>query len=346
MATIAENLAAILSAVYGREVRQSIHDALQQCYDNTTAFTLAVDAAGNLTLTFQDGTSHAVGNVKGPKGDKGNDFQYSDFTAEQLAALKGEKGEQGVSPTVSASRTGTETIVTVTDKDGAHTFVINDGVSPAVSISKVGKVTTVTITDASGSHTFTVNDGVDGTGSGDMSKSVYDKDGTGVVDNAENAQKLENHPASDFALAAHIHEISSVAGLQTTLNTLQEGLNTVTGDVATLETTVATKAAQSDLTALQTTVAGKVSAFKKTVSIGTAWTGSAAPYTQEVTVEGLLETDDVDVVPIYDTNVDTAQAEMEAYASMYHIDTANEKMTVYAMEATTTALTVMIKGVR
>ena len=332
MATIAENLAAILSAVYGREVRQSIHDALQQCYDNTTAFTLAVDAAGNLTLTFQDGTSHAVGNVKGPKGDKGNDFQYSDFTAEQLAALKGEKGEQGVSPTVSASRTGTETIVTVTDKDGAHTFVINDGVSPAVSTSKVGKVTTVSITDASGVHTFTVNDGVDGAGSGDMSKSVYDKDGTGVVDNAENAQKLENHPASDFALAAHIHEISSVAGLQTTLNTL--------------ETTVATKAAQSDLTALQTTVAGKVSAFKKTVSIGTAWTGSAAPYTQEVTVEGLLETDDVDVVPIYDTNVDTAQAEMEAYASMYHIDTENGKMTVYAMEATTTALTVMIKGVR
>ena len=332
MATIAENLAAILSAVYGREVRQSIHDALQQCYDNTTAFTLPVDAAGNLTLTFQDGTSHAVGNVKGPKGDKGNDFQYSDFTAEQLAALKGEKGEQGVSPTVSASRTGTETIVTVTDKDGAHTFVINDGVSPAVSTSKVGKVTTVSITDASGVHTFTVNDGVDGAGSGDMSKSVYDKDGTGVVDNAENAQKLENHPASDFALAAHIHEISSVAGLQTTLNTL--------------ETTVATKAAQSDLTALQTTVAGKVSAFKKTVSIGTAWTGSAAPYTQEVTVEGLLETDDVDVVPIYDTNVDTAQAEMEAYASMYHIDTENGKMTVYAMEATTTALTVMIKGVR
>ena len=332
MATIAENLSAILSAVYGREVRQSIHDALQQCYDNTTAFTLAVDAAGNLTLTFQDGTSHAVGNVKGPKGDKGNDFQYSDFTAEQLAALKGEKGEQGVSPTVSASRTGTETIVTVTDKDGAHTFVINDGVSPAVSTSKVGKVTTVSITDASGVHTFTVNDGVDGAGSGDMSKSVYDKDGTGVVDNAENAQKLENHPASDFALAAHIHEISSVAGLQTTLNTL--------------ETTVATKAAQSDLTALQTTVAGKVSAFKKTVSIGTAWTGSAAPYTQEVTVEGLLETDDVDVVPIYDTNVDTAQAEMEAYASMYHIDTENGKMTVYAMEATTTALTVMIKGVR
>lgn len=141
---------------------------------------------------------------------------------------------------------------------------------------------------------------------------------------------------------------NAVQDTQTTLSgisaTLAEKASQT--DLDALETTVAAKAAQSDLTALQTTVAGKVSAFKKTVSIGTAWTGSAAPYTQEVTVEGLLETDDVDVVPIYDTNVDTAQAEMEAYASMYHIDTANGKMTVYAMEATTTALTVMIKGVR
>ena len=32
---------------------------------------------------------------KGPKGDKGDPFTYEDFTAEQLAALKGKKGEQG-----------------------------------------------------------------------------------------------------------------------------------------------------------------------------------------------------------------------------------------------------------
>lgn len=31
----------------------------------------------------------------GPKGDKGNPFTYADFTADQLAALKGPKGDQG-----------------------------------------------------------------------------------------------------------------------------------------------------------------------------------------------------------------------------------------------------------
>lgn len=32
----------------------------------------------------------------GPKGDKGDPFTYADFTAEQLAALKGPKGDQGI----------------------------------------------------------------------------------------------------------------------------------------------------------------------------------------------------------------------------------------------------------
>lgn len=34
-----------------------------------------------------------LGTFKGDKGDKGDPFTYTDFTAEQLAALKGEKGD-------------------------------------------------------------------------------------------------------------------------------------------------------------------------------------------------------------------------------------------------------------
>lgn len=37
-----------------------------------------------------------------------------------------------------------------------------DGISPTLSESKVGKVTTVTVTDGNGTHTFDVNDGADG----------------------------------------------------------------------------------------------------------------------------------------------------------------------------------------
>ena len=42
----------------------------------------------------EKGDTGATG-LQGPKGDKGDAFTYSDFTAEQLAALKGEKGDTG-----------------------------------------------------------------------------------------------------------------------------------------------------------------------------------------------------------------------------------------------------------
>lgn len=46
-------------------------------------------------LSVSDGKFQYDGSDVGLKGDKGNPFTYSDFTAEQLAALKGDKGDKG-----------------------------------------------------------------------------------------------------------------------------------------------------------------------------------------------------------------------------------------------------------
>ena len=61
MSSIQNYLSQILSAVYGRDVRQSIHDAIKQCYDdvsnpdlNTGAFKTALAAA------IEDGTLTAL----------------------------------------------------------------------------------------------------------------------------------------------------------------------------------------------------------------------------------------------------------------------------------------------
>lgn len=86
-----------------------------------------------------------------------------------------------------------------------------DGFSPVVNVSKVDKVTTITITDKTGTKTVDILDGEDGedgedgtgSGSGDMLKSVYDKDGDGIVDNANT---LQGKAASAFALASHGHD--------------------------------------------------------------------------------------------------------------------------------------------
>ena len=103
------------------------------------------------------------------KGDKGDPFTYEDFTAEQLAALKGEPG--------------------------------NDGISPTITESRSGKVTTVTVTDATGTHSFVINDGADGGGSGDMTKATYDTNGNGIVDDSE---KLGGVTADQYALKTDI----------------------------------------------------------------------------------------------------------------------------------------------
>ena len=54
----------------------------------------ATGPRGETGATGPQGAAGATG-PQGPKGDKGDAFTYSDFTAEQLATLKGEKGDIG-----------------------------------------------------------------------------------------------------------------------------------------------------------------------------------------------------------------------------------------------------------
>lgn len=72
-----------------------------------------------------------------------------------------------------------------------------NGIASITKTGTVGLVDTYTITYTDGTTTtFTVTNGQNGTGSGDMSKSVYDQNNNGIVDNSE---KLEGHGASYFA---------------------------------------------------------------------------------------------------------------------------------------------------
>lgn len=96
--------------------------------------------------------------------------------------------------------------------------VINgeNGVSPTITTSKVGKETTLTITDVNGTHTATILDGIDGTGSGDMTKSVYDTNNNGIVDNAE---KVNNHTVqSDVPANAVFTDTTYTAGTGIAIN--------------------------------------------------------------------------------------------------------------------------------
>lgn len=135
------------------------------------------------------------GNTPGLKGERGNGikstvlnddysltFNYTNGTSDTTPPIRGQKGEKG-----------------------------DNGISPSITTSKSGKVTTITIKDATGTKVATINDGVDS--QGDMLKSTYDKNSNGIVDNSEkvNGHTVEsNVPANaKFTDTIYTHPINS-----------------------------------------------------------------------------------------------------------------------------------------
>ena len=104
------------------------------------------DTAKVFTFTFK--------NLKGAKGAKGDPGAKGD---------KGDPGENGAPGAPGAK--------------GDPGRAGSDGISPVVSVETISGGHRITITDAEGSQSFDVLDGASGSGSGDMTKAVYDPKG-------------------------------------------------------------------------------------------------------------------------------------------------------------------------
>ena len=90
----------------------------------------------------------------------------------------------------------------------------------------------------------------------------------------------------------------------------------------------------------------KATVAKFTATITTSWSGGSAPFTQIVSVPGILATDSpvIDVVPS-DTFA-TAQQQLEAWTCIYRIVAGAGQITVYADEQTAIAVPIQIMCVR
>lgn len=91
---------------------------------------------------------------------------------------------------------------------------------------------------------------------------------------------------------------------------------------------------------------GAVSQTFTATIIAAGWTGDAAPYTNEVTVTGLTADDNPFVDMIASSTFETAETEIEAFANIYRMVTAENKLTVYAAEKPTVDIAIQIKVVR
>ena len=209
------------------------HDTEYDIKDETarSSVTSLQSSVGTLTTRVNALETGGAGGT-GPKGDKGDDgVTFTPSVSEsgviswtnngglnnpESVNIKGAKGDNGTNGT-----NGT------------------DGVSPTVTVSKSGKVTTVTITDKDGEHVATINDGTDGTGSGgsgDMTKAIYDTDEDGIVDNAS---KLGGQ------LPAYYAKASDIPTVPTKVSDLENDTGFITGYTETDPTVPAWAKAES-----------------------------------------------------------------------------------------------------
>lgn len=157
-------------------------------YDGAT-FTPAVSTAGVISWTNNKGLANPTSvNIMGPQGPAGATGATGATGPQGPQGPRGETGPQGLQ--------GPQGATGPTGPKG------DDGVSPTISVSKSGKITTITIVDAAGTHTATINDGADGSGAGDMVRATYDANENGIVDDAEKlGGQLPEHYASVDDLA-------------------------------------------------------------------------------------------------------------------------------------------------
>lgn len=82
-----------------------------------------------------------------------------------------------------------------------------------------------------------------------------------------------------------------------------------------------------------------------TVTVNTSWTSnSTGYYTKTITVNGILATD----TPIIDLIPTTSgyEAEQEAWGNIFKISTSANAITLYAVKATETPISIQLKVVR
>lgn len=84
----------------------------------------------------------------------------------------------------------------------------------------------------------------------------------------------------------------------------------------------------------------------KTAAISTTWTGAAAPYTQTISIAGIVATDRPIISPVYSASNATAIAQKEAWNMISKIETGASALYVTCFEEKPTiAIPIQIKGV-
>lgn len=108
---------------------------------------------------------------KGDTGEKGEQGEKGDQGERGQQGVQGVKGDDGVSPTVSISKTGKVTTIEIADAQGTHTATVNDGESVEV-VQSTGTSETAVMSQKASTDSFIAN-----TPSGDPAHFLYESAG-------------------------------------------------------------------------------------------------------------------------------------------------------------------------
>lgn len=78
-------------------------------------------------------------------------------------------------------------------------------------------------------------------------------------------------------------------------------------------------------------------------TIGTTWTGTAAPYSQNITVNGILAADKPVMYIRPSDDVAASQSELEDFGQIQKFTTSANRITVKAFEKTTVAIPITLE---
>lgn len=166
----------------------------------------------------------------------------------------------------------------------------NDGISPTISVSKSGKTTTIEITDENGTKTAKIEDGLDGYDDTEIKTEIEKKVskvvGKGLSTNDYDDTEKQNNTANTSA--RHTHSNKSIIDNMTASYTLEEksklaGINNYTLPVASSTVLGGVKAGTNVTIAEDGTIsasgAGEISNAENTnIQITKIWVGTQTQY--------------------------------------------------------------------
>lgn len=127
---------------------------------------------------------------------------------------------------------------------------------------------------------------------------------------------------------------------------LPDGADPITVKAGNIEASAVETAKIKDKAVTTAKLADHAVSVDYTVTLDTTWSGDAAPYTKEQTINGILATDKplIDIVP--SATFADAEKQADAWALIYRAVTAANKITFYAKAKPTVSIPLQIRCIR